>query len=175
VDADQRFQRCAAFVLEREGWGTFTDDPRDPGGPTRWGITLKALQARRGESCTAADVERLSEDAALWIYRDDYWDAVGGDDLPAGVDLIVFDAAVNQGAARAARFLQTAAGVEADGVVGPQTLAAVQAANADSLIDRIKTERVTAYWETPGWSSFGHGWANRLAGCVGQAHRWADE
>ncbi len=173
--ADDRFARCADFVLQREGWGTYTNDPHDPGGPTRWGVTLAALERQRGEPCTAADVEALSETSALDIYRADYWDAVGGDELPAGPDLMAFDAAVNQGPGRAARFLQAAAGVGADGVVGPLTLAAVKACSPDSLIDRIRGERITAYWDTPGWGEYGHGWANRLAACTAQAHRWVDE
>ena len=172
LSPDDRFSRCAAFVLQKEGWGAYSDDPRDPGGPTRWGVTLKALEVQRGEPCTAADVEALSEGSALYIYREDYWDAVGGDALPAGVDLMSFDTAVNQGAGRAARFLQAAAGVDVDGVVGPLTIAAVKASSADALIDRIRQARITAYWDAPGWTAYGHGWASRLAACVAQAHRW---
>ena len=174
LDADARFQRCAAFVLQKEGWGAYTDDPKDPGGPTRWGVTLQALTQHRGRACTAAEVEALGEPEALAIYRAAYWDAAGGDGLPAGIDLMCFDAAVNQGVGRAVRFLQAAAGAVIDGVAGPATLAAATAANPDSLIDRIKQERATAYWDAPGWSEYGHGWANRLTACTAQAHRWVN-
>lgn len=172
--ADARFSRCAAFVLQREGWGTYTNDPHDAGGPTRWGVTLKALEKHRGAPCTAADVEAMGEDEALAIYRADYWDLVGGDQLPAGVDLICFDGAVNQGPGRLARFLQAAASTNVDGEVGPLTIKAILASNPDTLIDRIRQERMTAYWDAPGWGQYGNGWAIRLTDCVAQAHRWVN-
>ena len=170
--ADARFARCAAFVLQREGWGTYTDDPHDAGGPTRWGVTLAALEEHRGKPCTAADVEALSENEALAIYRGNYWDAVGADGLTAGPDLMSFDAAVNQGPGRAARFLQSAVGATIDGIVGAQTLAAANAWSADALVDRLKQTRMAAYWDAPGWNEYGRGWANRLTACAAQAHRW---
>lgn len=172
MDADGRFQRCASFVLAREGWDAYTNTPGDKGGPTRWGVTLATLSAYRGHACTVLDVQTLGEAEALAIYRNRYWAPIAGDSLPSGVDLIVFDAAINQGPGRAVKFLQRGVLVPQDGVIGPQTLNAVSAADASALIDDIANARMAAYTALPTWPEFGHGWTNRLNACSAQAHAW---
>lgn len=81
------FARCIEFVLAEEG-GT-VNDPHDPGGLTKYGISQR--------SYPDVDILRLTLDDATAIYRRDYWDKIRGDELPAGIDLLVFDSAVNQG------------------------------------------------------------------------------
>lgn len=162
VGAAERFAACVAEVLRHEGG--FVDHPRDPGGCTNRGITLVALGAWRGGPCTRADVLALGEAEARAIYRAQYWNAVRGDDLPAGVDLAVFDAAVHSGPRRAALWLQGAVGVERDGAIGTLTLRAVRSANdRQALIRGLCAKRLAFLRTLDTWPDFGRGWTRRVA------------
>jgi lysozyme family protein len=97
------------------------------------------------------------------MYRRKYWDKVRGDELPAGVDLLVFDAAVNSGPGRAAKWLQACVGVDVDGDIGPKTLAAVNAFDATQLIDDYGRRRLSFLLDLPTWGTFGKGWTARIA------------
>lgn len=163
------FQRCIDLVCGPSIEGGFVNDPADPGGATNHGITLATLSHWRGQTCTVDDVRNLGQDEATTIYRASYWNVVAGDELPAGLDLIVFDCAVNQGPGTAARILQTVVGVPVDGQIGPATLAAVASRNAIILIVDVGLERMVRYHETPGWDRFGHGWTNRVESIQAQA------
>ena len=168
-----RYLRCERLVIGWEGGARYTDHPKDPGGPTRFGVTLKALSEWRGRPCTAQDVRDLTEDVALAIYKAKYWVAVKGDALPAGVDLFCFDAAVNCGRGRAARWLQHALGVAVDGDIGKGTLRALGDASAHFLIEDMREERLAFYRSLGTYPTFGRGWENRLAICSAQAQAWA--
>ena len=170
---DQEFARCVNVVLQKEGWDAYTNNPKDSGGPTKYGITLATLSAFRKHPCSAEEVQSLGEDEALAIYRANYWHIIAGDQLPAGVNLMTFDCAVNQGPGHAIRWLQAAAGCSADGVIGPATLAAVTSADPAALIEKFKQERLQAYESSPGWATFGHGWTNRDNDISTQATVWA--
>jgi lysozyme family protein len=90
--------------------GGYVNNPKDPGGPTKYGITLGTLEAHRGQVCTAADVKALTIDEAAEILDKGYWRKVWGDDLPAGVDFCLFDYAVNSGPAQAIKSVQRVVG-----------------------------------------------------------------
>ena len=171
----QWFSRCAGVVLQREGWGAYTNTLGDPGGPTKFGITLSTLSAWRGQLCVAADVQALEEPEALDIFRANFWHPVAGDQLPAGINLMTFDCAVNQGPGHAARWLQGAADVPEDGVIGPATLLAVRSAEPLSLLAAFKSERLLSYEQDAGWADFGHGWENRDDQIAALAAQWASE
>jgi lysozyme family protein len=174
LSADQRYARCEALIVAWEGGAIYTNSPKDPGGPTRWGVTQKALSDWRGHLVAPADVQALSAREAAQIYRTVYWAHVAGDQLPPGVDLMVFDAAVNMGRNRAGRCLQQALGVPDDGAIGPQTLAAVAAVNdRGALIDRIRARRAALYAGFDGYPTFGRGWMRRLEACATTAKSWA--
>ena len=133
--AEADWNSCMAFVFSAEGG--YVDDPLDPGGATNLGITLAELSHWRHTAVTKDDVKSLSKTEAANIYRTNYWNATRCSDLPAGVDLMVFDAAVNMGNGRSARFLQQAVGADQDGSIGPNTLAAVAAIDAETLITHL--------------------------------------
>ncbi|GLK75901.1 hypothetical protein GCM10008171_11550 [Methylopila jiangsuensis] len=157
-----RFDACVSLVLDREGG--FADHPEDNGGPTNLGITLRTLSEWRGAAgASVADLKALKPDQAKEIYRALYWNRMRCDDLPAGVDLMAFDFAVNAGPAASARLLQKAAGAEADGSVGPATLAAVGAAPPDKLIEAFHAAKLAHYRGLSDWKTFGRGWVNRAA------------
>ena len=158
--APTSFRAALALVLRHEGG--FADHPLDPGGPTKFGITRATLARWRGRAVGAAEVRSLGAAEAGAIYRRLYWEPVGGDGLPAGVDLAVFDFAVNAGPTRAARTLQAVLGCAADGIVGPATLAAAQAAPAPHTIRGLTRARLDHLAGLRTWPVFGRGWRRRV-------------
>jgi lysozyme family protein len=97
------------------------------------------------------------------LYKTKYWDKVRGDELPSGVDYAVFDAAINSGPGRAAKWLQACVGVEQDGGIGPKTLAAVSAFDAQQLVEDYSKRRLAFLVNLSTWTDFGKGWGKRVA------------
>lgn len=157
--AAANFDSCLAFVLREEGG--FVDDPLDPGGATNLGITLNELSTWRHTAVTKQDVQTLTQDEAAAIYRANYWNVIQGDALPSGIELMGFDAGVNLGTPRSARFLQQIVGASVDGHIGPVTIAATAAANAGNVIDQLAAARTTFYHSLPTFNHFGAGWLGR--------------
>jgi lysozyme family protein len=158
--AATNFIPCLNVVLSAEGG--YVDDPLDPGGATNLGITLRVLTEWRHTAVTKADVQNLTKDEAGAIYRARYWNVIRGDDLPAGVDLMVFDAGVNLGTGRSARMLQAAVGTAEDGAIGPNTLTAMQHDDSSGLISQLANARESFYRSLPTFSHFGSGWTARV-------------
>lgn len=158
--ARESFGPALTCVLAQEGG--YSDHPADPGGATMMGITLATLSAWRGVPATKADVRALTRDEVAAIYRANYWNAVSGDDLPAGLDLAVFDFAVNSGASRAIRALQRALGVTVDGLIGPETLAAAGARPPTETIKALSAARLGFLERLSTFAVFGRGWTRRV-------------
>lgn len=148
-----RFEPCVAVIIALEGGDRLVDDPADPGGVTRWGISQRAHPD--------VDVRALTREQAQQIYRRAYWDPMRCDELPPPLDLAVFDAAVNQGRAAAARMLQEALGVTIDGIIGAQTIAAARRAGLWHVA-RFMTLRALRYARTANFERYGTGWYTRL-------------
>ena len=166
----ERFDRCLGAVLRLEGG--YCDNPEDPGGPTKLGVTLAVLSEALGRPATAAEVRALTPDAVAPIYRGRFWRAVGCGSLPAGPDLMAFDTAVNMGPEAAIRLLQQALGVRQDGEIGPRTLAAAGAAEPQALIDQFGRLRARRYRALGDFAVFGAGWMRRLNTVQAQALAW---
>ena len=128
-------------VLRREGG--FVDHPADRGGATNFGVTRATLAAWRGKPVTVDDVRALTQAEARAIYLAQYVTRPGFSHIrDATLRGVVVDAGVHHGPVRAARWLQAAVGVTEDGVVGPRTLAAVNAADAEEVIDKVVAYRL---------------------------------
>ena len=159
------FAAAVALVLKSEGG--FVDNPVDPGGATNLGITRKTLAAWRGVSpwwkLPTSAVKALTAAEATTIYKANYWQPVAGDDLPAGLDYAVFDYGVNSGPGKAARDLQEVLGVTVDGRIGPETVAAANAAGAQATIIKLCDARLAYVRGLPEAATFGAGWAKRIA------------
>lgn len=173
LDPDARFERCLHIVLAWEGG--FSNNPADPGGATNFGITLATLQAHRQKKVTAEDVKAMTVEEAGAIYRKNYWDFVRGDELPPGVDLILFDEAVNQGPGHAIKDLQHSIGVGVDGVFGPATLQHVEQSDPVAIVHSIDDLRERFYRGLRTFHTFGKGWLNRLADVTAKAVAFAQE
>jgi len=167
----ERFDRCLAEVLRMEGG--YADDPRDPGGETKFGVTRTTLSEALGRPASAGEAAALSMAEAGEIYRRLYWAATRCGELPAGLDLLVFDTAVNMGPLTAARLLQEALGVTADGVIGAETLAHACAAPAAEAIRSGCDLRRRRYRTLAGFSVFGAGWLKRADAVETLALSWA--
>lgn len=159
--ASTQFDACVALVLVSEGGND--DDPRDPGGRTSRGILQREWDKwRQSHPGLPADVWDAPQDQVVAIYRQQYWDALCCDDLPAGVDYAVFDYGVNSGIGRSAKVLQRLVGTEVDGEVGPLTIAATAQAEPRALVGRICDERMAFLRGLKTWPTFGKGWTNRV-------------
>lgn len=124
---------------------------------------LSTLAGWLGRPVTKDEVRALTVETAGAIYRANYWDACCCSGLPAGVDLLVFDGAVNSGPNRSAKWLQAAVGVAQDGRIGPQTIRAVAAKSPADTIERITDTREAFYRGLGTFPTFGKGWLARLA------------
>ncbi|MCW0413473.1 hypothetical protein NG831_06580 [Xanthomonas sacchari] len=148
-----QFDSLIDRVLSHEGG--YVNDPRDPGGETQWGISKAAYPN--------VNIRALTRPQAIEIYRRDYWQPIQGDKLPKAVAFQVLDAAVNHGVGNAIRWLQRAAGVADDGVVGPRTLAAVSVVSPADLVLLFNAIRLEFYALLGTFDRFGKGWTRRVA------------
>lgn len=150
----------------------------DAGGPTNWGITIATLSDWRGTRQTALDVRNLTKEEADEIYDARYWKTVRADELPSGLDYTVVDFYVNSGA-WAIRILQRVLGVTEDGVIGDQTMKAIErypggtrALIVDYCEARMKYLR--GLGGPKGFSANGRGWTIRVTG-KDPKRKWADQ
>jgi lysozyme family protein len=161
-------QALEHVFAEEGGW---SDHPADPGGKTNMGVTLRTLRRAVEKGVVAGPVQgeswaerlrRLSRRDAEKVYRVLYWQPARCEHLPEGLDLMAFDAAVNQGVRRAIKFYQKGAGTKADGIWGPKTEAAVQRADPDRLLRDTAVHRALHYSSLSKLAVFGKGWFRRL-------------
>jgi len=155
-----RFNICLDRVLKHEGG--FVDHPKDPGGATNMGVTQATLADFLKRPVTVAEVKALSRQTAADIYRSRYWSPLLAEGMPAGVDYMVFDLAVNSGVTRAARFLQLAVGVSPDGKIGPGTLGTVAKEDPKALVLALSERRENFFRALKTFPTFGAGWIRRL-------------
>lgn len=143
------FHQAVEFVLSEEGG--YSNDPQDPGGETNFGISKRAYPG--------LNIASLTRSEAVEIYRRDYWDRLPA--LPPGIAVAVFDFAVNAGISRSIKTLQAAVGVNADGVVGPITRAALGQLSDSAVLALFSAERALFYAGLPGFGRYGRGWLRR--------------
>lgn len=154
------FEKAFAAVLKHEGG--YSAHPMDPGGMTNLGVTRTVWQHWVGHKVSEDQMRALTPEDVKPLYHANFWRAVRADELPSGVDYVVFDAAVNSGPVRATRWAQAVAGVEQDGKMGPRTLAAIKKADPEQFILDYCSRRLGFMQRLPIWSVFGKGWRRRV-------------
>ena len=152
-----------SFELMLKSEGGYVNNPVDPGGMTNLGVTKATWENWVGRESDEAEMRGLTPEKVEPLYKKKYFDAVRGDELPMGLDYLMFDFAVNAGAGRAIKTLQTAVGVTPDGGFGPMTMAAVQAVDPSELIERFSQAKEDFYRSLTTFATFGKGWLNRVA------------
>lgn len=137
------FEACLALTLGYEGG--YSNNPKDPGGPTNLGVTIATLSHELGRAASVAEVRALTKASVGPIYRKKFWNLINGDDLPAGVDCLAFDVAVNSGPGRALQWLAATKDIR-------------------TPVDRVKAldGRRRSFWRALKiFVTFGRGWMNR--------------
>ena len=158
--AQENWIKSLEAILHHEGG--YVNHPKDPGGETNLGVTKRVYEDFGGTK----DMKDLKREDVEPIYKKNYWDRVKGDQLPAGLDLCVFDFGVNAGTGRAAKYLQTLIGTVADGGIGPNTLKAldsyIQTNGVENTIKSYQADRQKFYEGLDTFATFGRGWTRRV-------------
>lgn len=140
------FREALKLTLGHEGGYYDGSEARDPN-PTNYGVTQKTYDAYRdGRGLPRRPVKQITMDEVEAIYKV-YWDGAVCDALPRLAALTVFDHSINAGPVAAIKVLQRALGVTPDGVVGPQTRAAIRSfqLHESELAERVCWERIRFY------------------------------
>lgn len=140
------FNRAVEFVLSDRIEGGYVNNPKDPGGETKYGISKRAYPKE--------NIKALTRERAIFLYKRDYWDTIGGDSLPSPLDLVLFDSAVNEGPGTAKKHLAEALDAQRRSEVGD--------ANPLILAIDIIFLRLARYASLGTWGTFGKGWVNRM-------------
>jgi lysozyme family protein len=154
---DQSFKQMLASE------GGYVNHPSDPGGMTNLGVTKRVWEEWVGRESNEKEMRSLTPEMVEPLYKRKFWDAVRGDELPAGISYLIFDFAVNAGVGRSIKTLQSAIGVTPDGGFGPITLAAVKAQDPVELIEKFSQAKEDFYRSLITFETFGKGWLNRVA------------
>src|SRR5271166_989323 len=172
------FAKSLPRILVYEGGKS--NNPKDPGGRTNRGITQTTYTSfLREYGRPNKDVYNIADDEVQTIYKDRYWDVCDCDDLPIGLDFVVFDASVNSGPGHSVIWLQQSLGDvyrgAIDGVMGAKTIQAVEDhGDIDGLIADFCSHRLATLEHLTTWKDFGAGWHARIANGQKTALAWAD-
>jgi lysozyme family protein len=162
------FESSLVLVLKSEGG--FTTDTHDNGnklpdgraGSTNLGVTQANWEAFVGHPVTWDNMKALTSETVAPFYKRKYWDVAHCDELPQGLDYLVFDFAVNAGVGRSIKTLQTAIGVTADGALGPLSLSAINNLDSKLLIERF-TDAKEKFYKALNNPTYEKGWLARVA------------
>lgn len=166
-----KFKSCLDMVLTLEGG--FSDHPRDPGGATNKGITLKTYSRYLGRQATVDELKNIPMDHVENIYHLYYWVPLRCEEMPHPIDLLVFDHGVMSGFDDPAEIIQEIVGAKVDGIIGSKTLAALrnylESYGAHTFILAYRSKKIHRFEALPHFNSFGSGWRNRDTKIVGYA------
>lgn len=161
-------------IILNEG-SAYTNDPKDRGGPTKYGITQSALSSYLKRPATIADVQGITDDLATKIYQQMYIDAPGYSDIQDPLRALIVDTGVNCGPGNATKMIQRVVNsfgcgpIVVDGGMGPKTRAAITKAISlvtmkdvvNSYVDQRKAYYKAIVDSDPSQSRFINGWFNR--------------
>lgn len=129
------------FILRWEGG--FVNDPLDKGGETNKGITIGTFRRFYGKDATVEQLKNITDEQWLHIFKCGYWNKWKADEIKnQSVANIVVDWAWCSGTVTAIRQVQKILDVEVDGVVGDNTLTAINTVDQHSLFDKIHSKRI---------------------------------
>lgn len=155
--ANETFAAILNFIIDVEtmqGKRVFTNDPQDPGGRTKYGISQRAFPD--------LDIASLTLDEARELYRVHYWALIQGDKLPRKTAMVMMDGAINQGVSTAIKLMQISIGAVVDGIIGPETIRRIQFTDPAELVPEFLAQRGFHYALNPAVHRDGLGWMRRL-------------
>lgn len=147
--------------------GGFVNDPDDSGGATNKGVTLATFRSFYGSSKTVNDLKAMTDAQWLHIFLNGYWNKCQASQINnQAIANIFVDWAWASGPVTAIKKVQGLVGTDADGIVGPKTLAAINGANQEQLFNKIKAARIKFVEDLvkvrPKDQKFLSGWKNRI-------------
>ena len=164
------WEKSLEVILHHEGG--YVNHPKDPGGETNMGVTKRVYEDFGGTK----EMKELTKEDVEPIYKKNYWDRVKGDDLPEGLDLMIFDFAVNAGTGRAAKFIQRLVNTTVDGGIGPNTLGKIKeyvvTYGIEETITSYALMRQNYYESLSTFDTFGRGWTRRVSEVTEKAKEW---
>jgi lysozyme family protein len=161
--------------------GGYTNHPKDPGGPTNWGITITDARLYGEEfgwvaNPTVADIQAMPKWFAEKVYDKKYWDAERCDELPPGVDYAVCDYGINSGIGRSGKVLRRLVGLPDDtSKITNEVIAAVNKRDPKALVGAICDERLLFLKGLKTWPDFGNGWGRRVSEVREFGHQLASQ
>ena len=155
----ENFDKSLQLLLKHEGG--FVNHERDPGGMTNLGVTKSVYEEWLGYEVDKQDMMKLTPEDVAPIYLNNYWIKANCDELPSGLDYVVFDWAVNSGVSRSSKGIQKCCGAEPDGVIGPKTLQLVLGQDTNFMVEKFKDVRQSFYEGLNHFDVFGKGWTRR--------------
>jgi lysozyme family protein len=151
-----------SFMLLLMSEGGYSAHEADPGGRTNLGVTQAVWENWVGRVSGEKEMRSLTPEMVKPLYKKKYWDACKCDELPLGIDYLVFEFACNAGVGRSIKSLQTVVGTTPDGTIGPKTLQAMMVCSKTDLIDKFSAAKEAFYRSLPTFAVFGKGWLNRI-------------
>ena len=161
----ENWEKSFDEVMRSEGGFVLTDIPGDLGGQTYAGIARKPNPDWEGWALIDRGI-MPNKSMVMDFYKTRCWNPIKGDDLPSGIDYLVYDFAVNAGVWQSAKLLQRVVGSTADGIIGSMTLAAVNGKEPVDLINLFTKQKEAFYniivQNRPEQVKFIKGWMNRV-------------
>lgn len=159
------FEKAFERLIGHEGG--YSTDRNDPGNWTGGKVGKGVLKGTKygiaANTYPNLDIKNLTLEQAKAIYKKDWWDKLGADQLHPAIVYQLWDFAVNAGKSRAIKELQQAVGVPDDGIIGPKTITAVKSKDVNDVLLLLASERLSFYTSLKTWSTYGKGWTNRVA------------
>jgi len=159
------FEKAFARLIGHEGG--YSTDRNDPGNWTGGKVGKGVLKGTKygiaANTYPNLDIKNLTLEQAKAIYKKDWWDKLGAEQLHPAIVYQLWDFAVNAGKSRAIKELQQVAGVIDDGILGAKTIAAVKALSVTDVLILLTAERLRFYTSLTTWGTYGKGWTNRVA------------
>ena len=146
------FDKALNILFENEGG--YVNDPDDPGGETKFGISKR--------SYPDIDIKNLTQEQAKRIYRRDFWKPCACDRYPDALSVAVLDYAVHSGKRRAIKDFQRSLGVVVDGISGSQTIGAANRLPPRPVFESYMNKRLNFLMSLKNWKKYGDGWGKRI-------------
>jgi lysozyme family protein len=157
---ESNFDQSLKLVLKSEGG--YVNNPKDPGGETMMGVTKNAWSTWLKRPIADGEMAKLTVADITLFYKALYWDKSYCNQLPTGIDYMVFDASVNMGVGQSIKLFQKSLGGVPDGIIGPNTMKLINEMNVKTMIDKFSAQKEQFYRSLSTFATFGKGWLARI-------------